>query len=183
MLLKIHFDYCFSLKLIIKELKKFTLRDLFEKLSLSDELFAQWLKEIGLLHTQRICGKAMRYKWTKNRVNPKWQCTSAKKIFMIFSKISNFFFKFSKFFFSKFQNFFFKIPKFCGFVDPTSGQHTQTIESTWQKFKAGHKSRYGTARSVFASYLYDFLWRRQFDGPDVYFHFWSQIAELYPVYS
>ena len=83
MLLKIHFDYCFSLKLIIEELKKFTLRDLFEKLSLSDELFEQWLKEIGLLRTQRICecGKTMRYKWTKNRVNPKWQCTSAKIFF------------------------------------------------------------------------------------------------------
>ena len=48
----------------MEELKNFTLRDLFEKLRLSHEQFEEWLKELGVLHIQRICecGKAMRYK-------------------------------------------------------------------------------------------------------------------------
>lgn len=56
------------------ELKTFTLHDLFDKLRLFDEQFEQWLKEIGLMHSQRICecGNAMRYKWTKNLFNPQW---------------------------------------------------------------------------------------------------------------
>ena len=34
------------------------------------------------------------------------------------------------------------------FVDSDTGQHTNTIESTWQKFKSGHKKRFGTHRSL-----------------------------------
>ena len=67
------------------------------------------------------------------------------------------------------------------FVDSDTGQHTNTIESTWQKFKSGHKKRFDAHRSLFATYLCDFLWRREFKGPDVLFHFWSQVAVLYPV--
>ena len=67
------------------------------------------------------------------------------------------------------------------FVNSETGEHTNTIESTWQKFKNGHKKRFGTHRSLFATYLCDFLWRREFGGPDILFHFWSQVAMLYPV--
>lgn len=55
-----------------EELKEFKLRDLFDKLRLSDKEFENWFKELNLLHTQRVCecGKAMCYKWIKNRRNP-----------------------------------------------------------------------------------------------------------------
>lgn len=66
------------------------------------------------------------------------------------------------------------------FVDPVTGAHTNTIESTWQKFKSRHKQEYGTARSLLASYVSQFLWRKQFAGVDSLYHLWSQIAELYP---
>jgi len=30
------------------------------------------------------------------------------------------------------------------------------------------------------SYIYQFLWRKKFKGPDVLYHLWMQIAEIYP---
>lgn len=33
-------------------------------------------------------------------------------------------------------------------VDPKSGACSNTIESTWQKFKSHHKQEYGTARTL-----------------------------------
>ena len=49
-----------------------------------------------------------------------------------------------------------------------------------KKFKQGHKKRFGTHRSLFATYLSDFLWRKEFGGHDIFYNFWSQIAQLYP---
>lgn len=67
------------------------------------------------------------------------------------------------------------------FVDPISKQHTNTIESTWQKFKHGHKKRFGTHRSAVISYVHEFMWRKEFGGPDIFFHFWSQVSQIYPI--
>ena len=67
------------------------------------------------------------------------------------------------------------------FVDPASGAYTQSIESLWQKFKAGHKDRFGTHRSLFSSYVSEFVWRREFGGEDCLYNLWKQIAEIYPV--
>jgi len=67
------------------------------------------------------------------------------------------------------------------FVNPEHpGIHTQTIEGTWSQFKARHKEERGTHRHLFASYIYQFLWRKKFKGPDVLYHLWMQIAEIYP---
>lgn len=67
------------------------------------------------------------------------------------------------------------------FVNPENAEaHTQTIESTWSHFKSRHKEERGTARTLFASYLSQFMWRRKFSGDDALFHLWSQIAEQYP---
>jgi hypothetical protein len=63
------------------------------------------------------------------------------------------------------------------FVDPDDPDiHTQNIESMHQKFKHRHKTEYGTARSKLVSYIEEFLWRRHFNGDDVFYHFWSQIS-------
>ena len=67
------------------------------------------------------------------------------------------------------------------FVNKETGQHTNTIESQWQKFKQKHKQRYGTHRGPLLSYMEEFLWRKKFDGPDVFFYFWSQIKENYSI--
>jgi len=66
------------------------------------------------------------------------------------------------------------------FVDPTTGAHTQTIESTWSHFKSRHKEEKGTKLELFASYIAQFVWRREFKGADALFHLWSQIAWRYP---
>ena len=66
------------------------------------------------------------------------------------------------------------------FVDPETGAHTQTIEGTWAQFKSRHKEERGTARNLFVSYLYQFMWRKRFAGRDALYHLWSQIAQAYP---
>lgn len=66
------------------------------------------------------------------------------------------------------------------FKDPETGAHTNSIESTWQKFKQDHKKRYGTDRDLLPTYIAQFVWRREFkDAP--FYHFWKQVSELYPV--
>ena len=66
------------------------------------------------------------------------------------------------------------------FVDPDTGAYTQTIESTWNQFKRRHKEEMGTARHLLVSYIFQFVWKRQFGGRSAMFHLWSQIQELYP---
>jgi hypothetical protein len=41
----------------------------------------------------------------------------------------------------------------------------------------------GTARSLLVSYLFLFIWRREFSGRDVMYHLWSQIAGTYRLSS
>lgn len=65
------------------------------------------------------------------------------------------------------------------FVDPESGAHTQTIEGTWSQFKSRHKEEKGTARTLFLSYINQFVWRKLFKGPDAMYHLWTQIRNIY----
>jgi transposase-like protein len=46
------------------------------------------------------------------------------------------------------------------FVDPETGAHTQTIESTWRLAKQRNKRQYGTNRGLLDTYLAEFAWRR-----------------------
>ena len=48
------------------------------------------------------------------------------------------------------------------FVDPITGATTNHVESGWQKLKISHVKRYGTARSMLSSYLFEWLWRQRF---------------------
>ena len=67
------------------------------------------------------------------------------------------------------------------FVDQSTGAHTNTIESTWQKFKSRHKKEHGTARTLLNTYVEQFLWRKKFGGADCLYHLWSQIVEMFPI--
>uniref|UniRef100_A0A914CQ65 ISXO2-like transposase domain-containing protein n=1 Tax=Acrobeloides nanus TaxID=290746 RepID=A0A914CQ65_9BILA len=74
-----------------------------------------------------------------------------------------------------------KVNHTYNFVDPDTGAHTQTIESTWQKLKQKHKERYGTNRKLFGTYIVEFLFRRKFNGPDMLYHMCQFITKHYPV--
>ena len=58
------------------------------------------------------------------------------------------------------------------FIDPLSGACTNTTESLWQKFKEGHKERYGTLRTLLDSYLAQFMWKKLFKE-DPFYYLWS----------
>ena len=56
-------------------------------------------------------------------------------------------------------------------MNAETGQHTNTVGGLWQQFKQAHKQRYGTKRDLLNSYVGEFLWRKMFDGPDVFLSF------------
>ncbi|KAI1693171.1 ISXO2-like transposase domain-containing protein [Ditylenchus destructor] len=66
------------------------------------------------------------------------------------------------------------------FVDPENPWiHTNSIESTWQKFKHEQiKNKYGTKEELFTSYIDEFIWKRQFKENRMY-EFWKIIYRLY----
>lgn len=67
------------------------------------------------------------------------------------------------------------------FINPNTGAHTQSVESMWQKVKARAKRQFGDSRSLFETYLPEYLWRQRFgDYSEIFFHFWSQISLIYP---
>ena len=54
------------------------------------------------------------------------------------------------------------------FVDPVTYAHTQTIESTWFLLKLRNKKHCGTHRHMLDSYLCEFVWRKKFQGQDLF---------------
>ena len=47
------------------------------------------------------------------------------------------------------------------FVDPTTGAHTQAIESYWARAKAKLKRMMGTTKEMLPSYLDEFMWKER----------------------
>jgi len=47
------------------------------------------------------------------------------------------------------------------FIDPTTGVHTQTVESYWNRVKTKLKCMKGCAAHQLASYLVEFMWRER----------------------
>jgi transposase-like protein len=66
------------------------------------------------------------------------------------------------------------------FVDPNSGAHTQTIESTWRLAKQRNKTQCGTRRALLDSYLCEFMWRRRHEGKNLFEEILRNIVEYWP---
>ena len=47
------------------------------------------------------------------------------------------------------------------FIDPTTGVHTQNIESYWNRVKGKFKRMKGVHESMLTSYLDEFMWRER----------------------
>jgi len=47
------------------------------------------------------------------------------------------------------------------FVDPTTGTHTQNIESYWNRVKTKFKRMKGVHEDMMSSYLDEFMWRER----------------------
>lgn len=67
------------------------------------------------------------------------------------------------------------------FVNPMSGEHTQTVESLWHTFKMRNKRACGTHRSMIDSYLCEFMWRMKFRDANLFEQILVDIAQFYPL--
>ncbi|KFD66410.1 hypothetical protein M514_05801 [Trichuris suis] len=66
------------------------------------------------------------------------------------------------------------------FVDPSSGAHTQTIESMWSQAKRAHRQRCGMLRSALPLHLCEVMWRRRLrPGEDEFDRIVQDIATLH----
>ena len=69
------------------------------------------------------------------------------------------------------------------FVDPTTGAHTQTIESTCSQVKGMMRKRgvMNTSEELFDTYLPEYLWKKKFKNGDPFFKIYEHIKEQYPL--
>ena len=69
------------------------------------------------------------------------------------------------------------------FIDPSTGAHTQGIESTWAQTKRMMRREgvMNTSRNLFPTYLQEFLWRRKFEDLDPFVTILQHVAEQYPI--
>ena len=65
------------------------------------------------------------------------------------------------------------------FVDPETGCHTNTIESTWWAVKRSFRSSH-TRHENFAEHLAEYLYLKSTAGPYQFTQFLYDIAKLYP---
>ena len=66
------------------------------------------------------------------------------------------------------------------FVDPTTGVHTQHVESYWNRVKTKIKRMKGVHESMLSSYLDEFMWRER-HGHTAFENICRDIALRYPV--
>ena len=81
---------------------------------------------------------------------------------------------------SKFRYLHLTVNHSINFVDPATGATTNHVESMWQKAKCAHKARYGTHRTLLATYLAEFMWRQRFGG-NPFHHFVEHVRGQYPL--
>lgn len=68
------------------------------------------------------------------------------------------------------------------FVDPTTGSHTQSVESMWSSCKQMMRKTQTMQSQLFHTYLPEFMWRKRFHGSHQNaFNIIDYIAEHYPI--
>lgn len=70
------------------------------------------------------------------------------------------------------------------FVSPNDYEiHTQNVEGMWARVKRKFKYQYGTTRTLFNSYLSEFMWRQEVRSmpADVFHSFLLCVIDLYPL--
>ena len=69
------------------------------------------------------------------------------------------------------------------FVDPTTGVHTQNVESYWNRVKRRFKAMMGVSSAQLPSYLDEFMWRERWgrNKEEAYTNVMADIASQYPV--
>ena len=67
------------------------------------------------------------------------------------------------------------------FVDPTTGAHTQTIESFWHVYKMKNMRQCGTRRSLVDSYLCEFVWRQRYKNTDLFMQIINDMSQFHPI--
>ena len=69
------------------------------------------------------------------------------------------------------------------FVDPTTGTHTQTVESYWNRCKTKLKRMKGCVADQIPSYLDEFMWRERHGTSQrlAFTNIMRDIAAQYPV--
>ena len=67
------------------------------------------------------------------------------------------------------------------FVNSETGDHTQTIESTWRAVKRRSLPRSGTVKRMYNSYFAEFLFRRKYlqDSDDRFIAFLNEAKNVY----
>ena len=69
------------------------------------------------------------------------------------------------------------------FVDPTTGSHTQSVESMWNSCKKMMRKTHTMQSQLFHTYLPEFMWRKRFHGShqNAFNNIIDCIAEQYPI--
>ena len=67
------------------------------------------------------------------------------------------------------------------FVDPTTGAHTQTIESLWHVYKMQNERQCGTHRSLVDSCLCEFVWRHRYRNTDLFLQIINDMSQFHPL--
>lgn len=69
------------------------------------------------------------------------------------------------------------------FVDPTTGVHTQAVESYWNRVKGKLKRMKGCTAAQLASYLDEFMWKERYGAGrrQAFVNIMDDIAAVYPV--
>ena len=69
------------------------------------------------------------------------------------------------------------------FVDPTTGVHTQNVESYWARVKLKFKRMKGVDAQQLPSYIDEFMWRERYGttAQNGFDNIIDHIADIYPV--
>ncbi|CAP36266.1 Protein CBG18937 [Caenorhabditis briggsae] len=67
------------------------------------------------------------------------------------------------------------------FVNPTTGVHTQRVESLWSQLKKEIKPKCGLRGDNWDDHWFQALWMFKYHEESKFYELWKQISEKYPL--